>query len=106
MKLGKVVGKVWATEKDSQLDGVKLYVMQPINDSLEPVGNPIIVADTVNSGPNDIVFWVSGREATFGFPDKKIPSDATIVGIVDEAHAASKKLIEKRRKEWVEKNLK
>jgi ethanolamine utilization protein EutN len=83
MKLGRVIGKVWATVKDQKLLGVKLYVMQPVNEREEPLGNPVVAADTVGSGEGDLVFWVSGAEATLPFEDRQIPSDVTIVGLVD-----------------------
>ena len=86
MRLGKVTGKVWATIKDPQLIGVKLYIMQPLTKGLKPVGNPIVVADGVGSGEGDIVYWVGSREGTNAIPGKKIPSDASIVGIVDTAY--------------------
>ena len=86
MRLGKVVGKVWATIKDPQLTGVKLYIMQPLTNNLKPTGNPIVVADAVGSGEGEIVFWVGSREGTTAIPGKKIPCDASIVGIVDSAY--------------------
>ena len=95
MKLGRVVGKVWATIKDQQLDGVKLFVMQPVDKKLKSTGNPIIVADAVGSGEGDLVYWVSSREATFCFPDKKIPCDASIVGIVDSTFLEPQKKIKR-----------
>lgn len=101
MKLGRIVGKVWATQKDSQLVGVKLYVMQPIDEKYQPVGKPIIAADAIGSGEGDIVFWVGSREATFIFPDKKIPCDAGIVGIVDSAYNEPRESIERRKKQLI-----
>lgn len=86
MRLGRIVGKVWATIKDAQLDGVKLYVLQPLDKKLKPIGNPIIAADAVGSGEGELVFWVGAREATFALPNKSIPCDASIVGIVDSAN--------------------
>lgn len=83
MKLGRVLGKVWATVKDPQLDGVKLYLMQPVDENDEALGRPIIAADIVSSDIGDLVFWVSGAEATFPLAEKRIPSDASIVGLVD-----------------------
>ena len=100
MKLGKVVGKVWATQKDPQLNGIKLYVLQPLDDRLEAMGAPIIAADIIGSGEGEIVFWVSAREATTGLSDRRIPSDATIVGIVDSAYSAPRETIEKRKRAW------
>ncbi|MBN1996003.1 EutN/CcmL family microcompartment protein [candidate division KSB1 bacterium] len=100
MKLGKVIGKVWATQKDPQLKGIKMYVMQPINEEYEPMGAPIIAADGVGSGEGEIVFWVSSREATLGIPGRIIPSDATIVGILDSSYTAPREEIENAKKSW------
>lgn len=99
MKLGRIVGKVWATQKDPQLDGVKLYVLQPVDEAYKAVGKPIIAADAIGSGEGDIVFWVGSREATFIFPDKKIPCDVGIVGIVDAANSDTQAAMNKRKKQ-------
>jgi ethanolamine utilization protein EutN len=83
MKLGRVTGKVWATAKDRKLEGLKLYIMQPIDEYEKPMGAELVAVDTVGSREGDVVFWVGGAEATFGHEGKQIPSDVTIVGIVD-----------------------
>jgi len=83
MKLGIVQGKVWATVKDAKLTGVTLYIMQPVNELDEYIGSPVIAVDTVSSRPGDLVYWVGGAEATFAFEDRQIPSDVTIVGLID-----------------------
>ena len=101
MKLGRIVGKVWATQKDPQLVGVKLYVLQPIDEAYRAVGKPVIAADAIGSGEGDIVFWVGSREATFIFPDKKIPCDVGIVGIVDAANSETPASMKKRKKQLI-----
>jgi len=84
MRLGKVVGKVWATVKEESLTGKKLYIVQPLNQKQESIGEPLVAVDAVGAGQGEIVFWVTGREGCFPFlPEKAIPSEATIVGIVD-----------------------
>jgi ethanolamine utilization protein EutN len=83
MKLGRVTGKVWATAKDPKLNGLTLYVMQPVDENDKSLGPELVVVDTVGSREGDLVYWVGGAEATFPFPDRQIPSDATIVGLVD-----------------------
>jgi ethanolamine utilization protein EutN len=83
MKLGRVTGKVWATVKDKKLDGVTLYVMQPVDEQDTPLGPELVAVDTIGSREGDLVFWVGGAEATFAFPQRQIPSDVTIVGLVD-----------------------
>jgi ethanolamine utilization protein EutN len=83
MKLGRITGKVWATVKDKRLDGVTLYVMQPVDERDTPLGPELVAVDTIGSREGDLVFWVGGAEATFAFPQRQIPSDVTIVGLVD-----------------------
>ena len=77
------MGKVWATAKDAQLDGVTLAVMAVVDEQEQPTGKVLVAADTIGSRDGDLVFWVSGGEAVRAFPSRNIPSDVTIVGLVD-----------------------
>lgn len=83
MKLGRVTGKVWATAKDPKLNGLTLYVLQPVDENDAKLGGELIAVDTVGAREGDLVYWVGGAEATFPFADRQIPSDVTIVGLVD-----------------------
>ncbi len=83
MKLGRVIGRVWATAKDEKLTGVQLSIIQPVDEKLAAMGPPLIAADIINSRENDLIYWVGGAEATFPLPDRQIPSDVSIVGLVD-----------------------
>ncbi len=105
MKLGIIVGKVWATQKDPQLKGVKLYVLQPVNEKREKMGKPIVAADTVGAGQGELVYWVGAREATFALPGRKLPSDASIVGIVDHTYSENKDILKQRLSDWKNKNI-
>ncbi len=85
MHLGKVIGTVVASQKWATLTGVKLLVVQPVNDRLEPKGEPQVMIDpNMQAGPGCIVSWVAGREAMHTLPANDGPVDAGIVGIVDE----------------------
>ena len=83
MKLGRVIGNVVCTQKDESFEGVKLLLVQPLNEKLEEIGEPLVVCDTVQAGIHDIVFYEGGREAALGLENWFNPSDATIMGIVD-----------------------
>lgn len=83
MKLGILQGVVWATVKDPKLDAVRFAIMQPVDEDLQPQGRPMVAADTISGRDGDLVYWVGGGEATRPFPGRMIPSDATIVGLVD-----------------------
>lgn len=84
MKLGRIIGKVWATAKDPKLNGLKLYILQPVNEKEEHIGSPQVAVDTVGSREGDLVYWVGGAEATLVLEDRQIPSDVSIVGLVDD----------------------
>ena len=83
MKLGLVIGKVWATTKDQKLHSIRLSLLQPVDENLKAVGKPLVAADPLNTHDGDVVFWVGGAEATFPYESHQIPSDVTIVGLVD-----------------------
>lgn len=84
MQLAKVIGTVVATVKDESLEGMKILMIQPLTDEMKPSGGPIAAVDTVQSGPNDLVYWITAREASLALPKPFSPVDAAIVGIVDD----------------------
>jgi ethanolamine utilization protein EutN len=84
MKLAVVKGNVVCTMKDTQLEGVKLRLIQPVDSAGKEQGGPIVAADSVSAGDGQLVWWVSAREAIYCFPGRKIPADAAVVGIVDQ----------------------
>ncbi len=88
MFLGRVVGCVWATAKNAPMEGVRLLVVQPLTPELRPTGKRLICTDAVGAGAGELIYWVRGREASFPFLPKEVPSDAAIVGIVDEVHVS------------------
>ncbi|HEB10601.1 MAG TPA: ethanolamine utilization protein EutN [Spirochaetales bacterium] len=83
MKLGKVIGTVVCSRKEISLEGIKLLLLQPLDEKLKNSGNPITACDTVQAGIGDIVMFEGGREAALALDNWFNPSDATIMGIVD-----------------------
>ncbi len=83
MQLGEVIGKVVATRKDGSLHGIRLLVIQPIDETRKPIGLPIVAADVVSAGQGETIYWVSAREAPNALPSRYGPIDAAIVGIAD-----------------------
>lgn len=84
MFLGKVMGKVVATKKDTKLEGGAFYVVQPVDQFKNPVDKPIVAIDFVQSHLGDVVYLVKSREASMPWHIPGAPLDAGIVGIVDE----------------------
>jgi microcompartment protein CcmK/EutM len=83
VQLARVIGTVVATVKNDLLEGRKLLVIQPLDASLNVAGKPMIAIDSVGAGAGEVVFWCRGREASFPFVPLEVPTDCTIVGIVD-----------------------
>jgi ethanolamine utilization protein EutN len=83
MFFAKVIGTVWATRKDQNMQGFKLQFIQPLNAMREKVGDPIVAVDTIGAGAGETVFYITAREATIPLPVEMAPVDASIVGIVD-----------------------
>jgi ethanolamine utilization protein EutN len=86
MYLGRVVGCVWSTVKNSGLEGMRLLVVQPLTADLQNTGKRIICTDWTGAGAGEMIYWVRGREASVAFLPAEPPTDTTIVGIVDSVH--------------------
>ena len=87
MTLGRVVGCVWSTVKDRGLEGHRLLLVQPVTPEGKPTGKRVVVADWTGAGAGETVYWCRGKEASFPWhPDQEVPTEATIVGIVDTVH--------------------
>ena len=85
MKIGRVIGNIWATRKDENLAGLKLLVVQPLNLlNDQPIDTPIVAADIIGAGVGEKVLYVGGSSARGAAGGPHIPVDATIVGIVDD----------------------
>jgi microcompartment protein CcmK/EutM len=82
--LARVVGTVVATRKDAGLVGTKLLVIQPLKTDRTPAGKPLVAVDSIGAGAREEVFYVRGREASVPFLPAEVPTDAAIIGIVDD----------------------
>ncbi len=83
MDLARVIGCVVCSHKNESLDGHKLLIVQPVTVEDQDTGKPLVAVDAVGAGAGERVFYVTGREASFAFIPDHVPTDATIVGIVD-----------------------
>jgi microcompartment protein CcmK/EutM len=83
MQLARVIGDVVATQKDANLVGIKLLIIQPLTPAREAAGRPVVAVDAVGAGSGEDVFFVRGKEASFPFYPAEPPVDAAVVGIVD-----------------------
>ena len=86
MQLGRIIGTVVCTVKSPSLEGKKLLLVQPINRHGKDKGKPLVAVDSVGAGAGETIYWCKGREASYPFAPREIPTEATIVGIVDRVN--------------------
>ena len=83
MFFAKVIGTLWATQKDENMKNFTLQIIQPLNAMQEQAGSPMVAVDTVGAGQGETVFYITSREAVIPLPVEMAPVDASIIGIVD-----------------------
>lgn len=84
MILARVTGTVVSSQKASQMGGLKLLLLEKIDPvSMQGKNDFIVAMDGVGAGVDEIVFYVSGSSARMAESTKGLPTDATVVAIVD-----------------------
>lgn len=87
MILGKVTGQVISTQKDPDLEGSKLLIVQDVKlADMKPAASYVVAVDAVGAGLGEFVVVVSGSSARMAQGMKTRPVDCAIVGIVDTIH--------------------
>lgn len=78
MYLGKVIGPIVCSIKDSALHSRTLLLVRRL-----PNGPAIVAVDAVGAGAGETVYVCKGKEASFAFLPDEVPTEATVVAIVD-----------------------
>ena len=86
MYLGRVVGCVWSTAKHRDLEGQRLLVVERMTPELKATGVRTVCTDVTGAGAGELVYYCRSRESSLAFLPKEVPTDATIVAIVDSIH--------------------
>lgn len=87
MYLARVIGRVVTTQRYTGLEGVPLQWVQPLDEAGADMGDALVAAAVVGTGPGDLVHFVDGREGALACPTTFVPVDAAIIGFVEEAVA-------------------
>jgi len=83
MKIGVVVGVVWASKKVTELDGIRMCIVQPVSCEKKTVGNTLVVSDPLGlSASGDTIVYVTSADAAEAFENGYAPVDASIVQLV------------------------
>ena len=83
MLLGKVVGTLVATRKESSLDGLKFLLVKQLDIEGEETGGYRVAADAVGAGLGEVVLFATGSSARQTKVTDRRPCDAVIMAIVD-----------------------
>lgn len=69
--------------KDPNLHAQRLLVVQPLTPEGMATGRRLICTDAMGAGAGELVYWTKGKESSFPFLPVEVPTETTIVGIVD-----------------------
>lgn len=83
MKIGEVVGNVWATRKVESVRSLKMLLVRTLDAGLKPTGELLVAADVVDAGVGDRVIVAMGRAARLAVGDDAAAVSAAVVGVVD-----------------------
>lgn len=100
MFLARVQGHVVASQKDAQLHGSKLLIVEPLRvnydekagGTFERTGRAIVAADRIGAGEGQLILVVQGSSARMMEGCNKMPIDAVVVGLVDDAFVKNKQV--------------
>lgn len=92
MYIARVTGRVVATQRYPGLEGVALQWIQPLDEDGADMGDALVAAAVVSTGPGDLVIFVDGREGALACPTTFVPVDAAIVGFVEQAQIGERRL--------------
>ena len=83
MFIGKVVGTIVATRRDSRLQGLTLLLVRRVDVDLSELSSTVLAVDTVGSGLGEYVLYCTGSSARQTARTDKRPVDAVIMAIID-----------------------
>lgn len=84
MLIGRVIGQVWATQKQPSHEGRKVLYVQPLNLDGSDRGDPVLALDAVDAGVGERVLLVTeGFSAMTAVGRPNSPIDMAVVGVID-----------------------
>lgn len=84
MIIAKVIGSIVSTQKNKNLVGAKLLLVQPLDEKGHRAGDELVAVDGVGAGEGDLVLCIcEGGSARQVYNNSKSPIDTVIAGIID-----------------------
>ena len=84
MKIARVTGHATGTIKDSQLAGQKWLVLDILDAEGAVQEKSVVALDVCSAGLGEMVLVATGSAARLPQETSGVPTDATIVAIIDE----------------------
>lgn len=94
MELGRVVGQVVASVRDTGLPPLTLLLVDLIDAEGNVTYSGQVAVDTLGAGEGEVVLLVRGSSARL-ILEHKTPMDLSIVGIVDQISSGNKAVYQK-----------
>ena len=82
MRMGRVVGNIVSTRKNSNIVGSSILEVRLVENGKE-TDKYMIALDSMGAGIGEYVLITTGSSARLALPNPSAPVDAVIVGIVD-----------------------
>ncbi len=95
MNVGRVIGTVISSRKDSKLEGLKLLLVQQTDLTGSAKGSQVVAIDSVGAGLGEIVLYCSGSSARQTDATQNRPVDTVIMAIVDSIDAGNENVFNK-----------
>lgn len=84
MLIGRVIGQIWATQKQPSHEGQKILYVQPLNLDGSERGDPVLALDAVDAGVGErVLFTTEGWSAMTAVERPNSPIDMAVIGIID-----------------------
>jgi carbon dioxide concentrating mechanism protein CcmL len=96
MQIAKVRGTVVSTQKDPSLRGLKLLLLQLINEEGQILPEYEVAADSVGAGFDEWVLISRGNAARQVLGNEQRPVDAAVVAIIDTVYVEDRLVYSKK----------
>ncbi|MGB6297262.1 MAG: EutN/CcmL family microcompartment protein [Rivularia sp. (in: cyanobacteria)] len=96
MQIAKVRGTVSSTQKDPSFRGVKLLLLQLIDEEGRTQPEYEVAADTVGAGVDEWVLVSRGSAARQVYGNEQRPIDASVVAIIDTVYVENRQVYSKK----------
>jgi carbon dioxide concentrating mechanism protein CcmL len=96
MQMAKVRGTVVSTQKDPSLRGVKLLMLQFVDEEGQNLPKYEVAADIVGAGVDEWVLVSRGSAARQVLGNEQRPLDAVVVAIIDTVNVENRQIYSKK----------